>query len=265
MNLRPPGPQPGALPDCATPRSRSDSTESQAQWPSGRNGNIRSWRTGLPPRPEPADGVGRSCRSRTSPGVGRPRASGTTTAASAERPTNESTTRFTASATLPTPPAASRRSLPSAPHISSSFFASGLAQTAARRIRSFSSSIISGTRTSTLPGGAAQSQLAVGPRQDRHMRCGLCELSSSANRSTSRIRARGDGSTGDRRPSTSSKRATGIEPALKAWKAFVQPKHFARAPSFHPTAAPRPARRPNHRRDLAAAKGRTSCRARRRA
>lgn len=36
------------------------------------------------------------------------------------------------------------------------------------------------------------------------------------------------------------KRATGIEPALKAWKAFVQPQHFARAyrtivPSHKPT------------------------------
>src|ERR1700761_4317515 len=27
---------------------------------------------------------------------------------------------------------------------------------------------------------------------------------------------------------TAAERATGIEPALKAWKAFVQPQHFAR-------------------------------------
>ena len=34
------------------------------------------------------------------------------------------------------------------------------------------------------------------------------------------------------------KRATGIEPALKAWKAFVQPQHFARG-SGQRTAEPR--------------------------
>jgi hypothetical protein len=27
LNLRPPGPQPGALPDCATPRDHADSTD----------------------------------------------------------------------------------------------------------------------------------------------------------------------------------------------------------------------------------------------
>ena len=32
-------------------------------------------------------------------------------------------------------------------------------------------------------------------------------------------------------------RATGIEPALKAWKAFVQPQHFARSGRRHRTAA----------------------------
>lgn len=31
------------------------------------------------------------------------------------------------------------------------------------------------------------------------------------------------------------KRATGIEPALEAWKASVQPKHFARAQRFYCT------------------------------
>ena len=36
------------------------------------------------------------------------------------------------------------------------------------------------------------------------------------------------------RPET--KRATGIEPALKAWKAFVQPQHFARG--FNPDGTP---------------------------
>ena len=34
------------------------------------------------------------------------------------------------------------------------------------------------------------------------------------------------------------KRATGIEPALKAWKAFVQPKHFARTQPSECTGAP---------------------------
>jgi hypothetical protein len=34
-----------------------------------------------------------------------------------------------------------------------------------------------------------------------------------------------------------SERATGIEPALKAWKAFVQPQHFARVPRPHLTGA----------------------------
>ena len=40
------------------------------------------------------------------------------------------------------------------------------------------------------------------------------------------------------------KRATGIEPALKAWKAFVQPQHFARTPGGRiPLAARRADRR----------------------
>jgi hypothetical protein len=30
LNLRPPGPQPGALPDCATPRGPSDSTPGES-------------------------------------------------------------------------------------------------------------------------------------------------------------------------------------------------------------------------------------------
>jgi hypothetical protein len=56
----------------------------------------------------------------------------------------------------------------------------------------------------------------------------LRELPSSPNRASSGLYACGRSRTG---PHTADayKRATGIEPALKAWKAFVQPKHFARA------------------------------------
>ena len=67
------------------------------------------------------------------------------------------------------------------------------------------------------------------------------------------------------------KRATGIEPALKAWKAFVQPQHFARKPFFliilppAPLCAPPSAPPPPPRSARGAARDRTSCRARRRA
>jgi hypothetical protein len=73
-----------------------------------------------------------------------------------------------------------------------------------------------------------------------------------------------------------SKRATGIEPALKAWKAFVQPQHFARRPRGHVTGAlgsrrpqsspaPRPAPPPTRPPTPAAARGQPSCRVPRRA
>jgi hypothetical protein len=38
---------------------------------------------------------------------------------------------------------------------------------------------------------------------------------------------------------THTKRATGIEPALEAWKASVQPQHFARAGDHRTVPTPR--------------------------
>ena len=77
------------------------------------------------------------------------------------------------------------------------------------------------------------------------------------------------------RPSTVTERATGIEPALEAWKASVQPQHFARggdgpmiaaagAAVRRADGAPRSVPLPRRRVAIAAARGRTSCRARRR-
>ncbi len=59
------------------------------------------------------------------------------------------------------------------------------------------------------------------------------------------------------------KRATGIEPALEAWKASVQPQHFARTPCGHLTGAPRWAPHRTRRPGPPAATGRPSCRVRR--
>src|ERR1700730_17869327 len=61
------------------------------------------------------------------------------------------------------------------------------------------------------------------------------------------------------------KRATGIEPALEAWKASVQPQHFARKARGHLTGGPPWAPRPPRRPAPGAARARPSCRAHRRA
>jgi hypothetical protein len=114
--------------------------------------------------------------------------------------------------------------------------------------------------------GHPRPQMAVGTRRDRAMRRGLRKLPSSPNSASRRVYSCLSPKSG-LSATDPNKRATGIEPVLKAWKAFVQPKHFARTPSLHPTAAPPepsappPAPPHPHPPTPAAAKAQTSCRA----
>jgi hypothetical protein len=95
---------------------------------------------------------------------------------------------------------AERPTYRNAPPISSSSSAPGLAWTAARPTCPSWSSTISATRTSGSL-RSSQSQMAGPARRDRHVRRGLCKLSSSANGCPSAIRPRGGSSTVEPRPS----------------------------------------------------------------
>jgi hypothetical protein len=104
------------------------------------------WRRGV------AGAVNERNRSRNSPGAGKRRVSGTTTAASAAPPISRSTTQPIGDDTLTQRPGGGAKSLENASKSFSPTYASTLASTAARQTRSFSSSTISGTRSSASPG-----------------------------------------------------------------------------------------------------------------
>src|SRR6202035_1914088 len=93
LNLRPPGPQPGALPDCATPRGVRPFYGPPAAL-SAFDANICSCPTSKPLNAAAA-GAASSRPSRISPGGGSTLGSATTTAVGVAPRTNRSTTRST--------------------------------------------------------------------------------------------------------------------------------------------------------------------------
>jgi hypothetical protein len=160
----------------------------------------------------------------------------------------------------PMPCSASEPSLRSAPQSSWRSFASDRASTAARSIRSCSSSTISATRASTSPKASAI-QLGVGARRDPQVRDRLCKLSSATNRSTWRVRARGGSSMVEPRPSKAMMRVRSPSAASSAASKAVAPIPAGLRSTAAPRWAPRPTRQPGP----AAATARTSCRGLRRA
>ena len=162
-NLRPPGPQPGALPDCATPRGAADSTPTLRT----HRTSVRSLRehvfvsVGTPAQQEPADAATERSRAPTSPGAERAAGNATTTAAHAEQTTNERTTPRTATATSRTRSDANRRWSRSERPTSSSCSANARVRTVARPTRWSSSSTTSDPRTSVSP---PRSATAAGSR-----------------------------------------------------------------------------------------------------
>ncbi len=262
LNLRPPGPQPGALPDCATPRDPSIlrslpagavctvcehmfvQDESQQRRRCGRCGHSKPIAEFVWHRKAKGqrDNYCRPCR-----------------AAYKQEHYAAHRERYVANASR------RKRAL--------------IAERTAYLIEFFRERPVRRLRRGRPPGagvrphrpqelqylrGHPRSQMAVGTRRDRAMRCGLCELPSSPNSASSWVCSCLSPKSG-LSATDANKRATGIEPVLKAWKAFVQPKHFARTPSLNPTAAsrlpaaPPPAPPPPRPPTRAAAKARTSC------
>ena len=217
MNLRPPGPQPGALPDCATPRV-GDRTSLTGTLPSEAR-----------------------CEHMF---VSRDRLGGAHAAASQAARRLRLATYGARSARhlLPAMPLGVRegalRREPAALHrpgaareagvcagadaVLLEYFASTPAPIAARRTRWCSSSTTSRDKAFNI--GARSS--ATGRRSWTRSR---------SARSSARTATAGDGAaTGTREPTIGSptdapiERATGLEPAPRAWKALVRPLHHAR-------------------------------------
>jgi hypothetical protein len=236
LNLRPPGPQPGALPDCATPRGRS------ILRPIGPTLSVRqAWEHMFD-----ADPIQPHQTMRTLPpvkGCGRVRL-----ASEGKGPARQLLPPVSSciqTRALCGPPRALRRqcvaSKARADRRAHGLPHRVLPRAAVRRLRRGrpSGARVRPHRAQEVQylRGHSWSQMAVGTRRDRAMRCGLRELPSSPNSTSSGVCSCPSPKAG-LRATNAYKRATGIEPALKAWKAFVQPKHFARAPSLNPTAAP---------------------------
>jgi hypothetical protein len=261
LNLRPPGPQPGALPDCATPRDASIL------------------------RPLPASAVRLLCEHMFVPGkptntplrtlLAVEAASRVCLASEGKGPARQLLSPVSGciqTRALCGPPRALHRQCV-ATKARADRRAHGLPhrvlpRAAVRRLRRDrpSGPRVRPHRAQELQHlrGHPRPQMAVGTRRDRAVRGGLRELPSSPNSTPSGVCPCLSPKPG-LRATDANKRATGIEPALKAWKAFVQPKHFARTPSLNPTAAPPelsappPVHPQPHRPAPAAAKAQTNC------
>jgi hypothetical protein len=185
LNLRPPGPQPGALPDCATPRDPVDSTDKSKPCP-------------IRPLCEHTFAYARASRNR--------------------RPHRRDPRLRPLPTILPTLELAWRRK--------------------ARGQR--------GNYCRTCRAAYKQPQLAGRARRDRQVRRRLCKLSSSANRSSSRIRPRGGSSTVEPRPSKAMMRvrfpsAASTRSRLAAGTRAASPPALAATTRLSPAAPARPA------------------------
>ncbi len=201
MNLRPPGPQPGALPDCATPRGVSDSTDKAAariQPPAavGTYVRVRHLRPDKSLRPLRATQAAIGLRlapkgSRATRQLLPDMWGGIQTRAlrSASRPAHRE---------RPPAQASYRRRARRAPH-------SVLPRAAVRGLRRDRSARpgVRPHRAQALQhrAGRPRPQLAVRAGRDRHVRRRLCKLSSSTNRLPGWVRTRGGSSTVEPRPS----------------------------------------------------------------